>query len=99
MGGRKLFVRRWRFRNPGTGQATHAFKTVWSGDDDFLRDTLFARDLREARLEVARAGQEFSTARMILAVIFGFADQTRAWEDFQTRVLVHLIAKGQAGPR
>lgn len=89
--GQELLVRRWLFQAPRSGEPIYAFKTVWSGDDDFLQGTLYSRDLREARLEAARAGREFAAARMILAVTFGLEDDEEAWVDFQERVLSHLV--------
>lgn len=96
--GRELLIRRWIFELPGSGKIIHAFKTIWSGDDHLMQETLYSRDLQEARLQAARDGRQFAGGRMVLAVTIGLEDEEVAWDDFKARTLSQLKLEGESEP-
>ncbi|MFT6863294.1 MAG: exosortase [Akkermansiaceae bacterium] len=91
--GRDFFVRQWLFKHPVSEEPLYVCKLIWSSDDYLLRQTLYKRNLKMARLRAVMARREFAAARMILAVISGVSTANEAWTTFEEKVISRLSVK------
>ena len=88
--GEELLVRQWLFENPVSGEPIHAFKTVWSRQPELFEGAALQKNFTKIRLRVAAARQEFSSSRLLLAVVTGASDEGKAWKVFQEDILTKL---------
>jgi len=91
--GRDLFVRQWLFKHPVSEEPLYVGKLIWSSDDYLLRQTLYEKNLKMARLRAAMERREFAAARMVLAVTSGVTTADDAWTAFEEKVISRLSVK------
>lgn len=89
-----LTVRHWLFKHPISEAPLHAFKAIWSTNEDLITKFSDHDVQRRVRLKAAAAGQVLPPARMILVIVSGAPNEKEAWNYLEREVFSQFSRPG-----